>query len=109
MEDTAKKVYDILKEIPNLNIYEVAPDEIEDFPSVTYYISSDIPNYSVDKTLEYQSVEVTIDFWGNTSVETNELLTLVEAKMREHNYLLVSNLDILDPDGRSHKNTRFTY
>jgi len=107
--DTKATIYDKLSEIANIVVYQQRPEILADLPCVTFYISSNVPLYAVSGEIEHQNIEVTIDIWGNTSSETTLLLAQVVSKMKDLNYLLSFNTDIIDPDDISHLNTRFTY
>lgn len=108
MEEKRKLIYDTLK-LAGYLIYQERPETIEVFPCITFYISSNIPSVSLIKEVLIQHVEVVVDIWAVDSATTGAMLREIEAKMRNVNFILTFNTDILDDDGYSHLSTRFTY
>jgi hypothetical protein len=103
------KIHELVTTYPTLSVYQARPEVIESFPTITFYISNNVPEYDLDKQIGRQDIMVAIDIWANTDAESSELLIALEAKMKEINYLLSFNSDILDPDGYSHLTTQFTF
>jgi hypothetical protein len=99
---------------PSLVIYQNRPENLMgenglEAPIITYEIANNILNACLDKTAGKQDTEITIDIWTNSSEEGEILLEKLEETMRENNWLITFSMDIPDPDGICHINSRFTY
>ena len=90
-------------------VYQARPEVIEVFPCITFEVSNNAPQYTLEKEIGKQDIDVTIHIWGKTSKETGSLLTTLETKMRNSNYTLLGSSDLVDTEGYSHLVTRFTY
>lgn len=97
-------------ELP-VKVFQERPDEIivDDFRVITFRISSNVPKYQLDKEIAKQDIQVSIDLWALSSIESGLLLVAVEEKMRELDYLLTFNMDVADPKGYSHITTQFNF
>lgn len=108
-----EKINELVDDFNDLDVYQGRPEVIEGLQNgrrvITFYIANNVPEYDLDKVIERQNITVAVDIWANTSSESGELLVALEAKMKEINYLLSFNTDILDPDGISHLATQFIY
>lgn len=113
-------IYNKLKEITSIEVNEGAravsvvqerPDEIvlDNLLMITFRINSNVPKYTLEKEVAKQDIEVAIDIWALSSIESGLLLIAVEEKMRELDYLLTFNMDIPDPKGYSHITTQFNF
>jgi hypothetical protein len=99
-------IYTILNAIEGVNVYQSRPDVIAEFPSLTFYIGSNIPEYELEKEIAYQDIEVVIDIYAKTSKESGSLLASLEDTMLENNWRLIYNADVPENDV-SHITTRF--
>lgn len=95
-------------------IFVDRPEVIEDFPSITYKITSNVPIYGLEKVVLKQDVEVTIDIWTDTPKEGDDILVLLVASMLTGNYLLIFSSDMIeagegDAKAISHITTRFKF
>lgn len=113
MDDTRKTIYDILKslvvEFPTLKVYQQRPEVLESFPCITFNIESNIPTYTLDRGIGRQTIVVKVDIWTQSSNNGKDVLIEVENVLRNIDYLLTYNLDILDSSGIFHITTQFTY
>lgn len=101
-----KDIYTILSSIEGVTVYQTRPDIIEDLPSITFNIGSNVPEYVLDKEIGMQNIEVIIDIFAKTSAESGALLSTLEETMLENDYRLVFNMDIPEDD-LHHITTRF--
>ncbi len=108
LQDPKKLIFSKLSEISGVTVYQIRPEAIEVFPCITFSVNSNVPNYDLSKDITHQDDNIKVDIWGRTSSDTGILLSQVEEKMREINYLLSFNQDIADPSGISHITTQFT-
>ena len=106
MLEPKKDIYTILSEIEGAVAYQSRPDIDMELPCFIFYISGNLPVYVLEKAISHQEVEVTIDIFGKTSVESGSLLTLLESAMLGEGYRLTYCSDIPD-DNTSHITTRF--
>lgn len=82
----------------DIEVYQSRPSKIEKFPCITFYISDDVPMYTLDKQLNHEVVEVTVDIWTRNSRDGSLIKTELEEVMRESNFRLVNSRDVPDPD-----------
>jgi hypothetical protein len=105
------EVYSILSTVTveglDINVYQARPEIIESFPSVTFFISSNVPSYDLSREVGPQDIEVTVDIWAETSSDSGLIFKAVESAMKESDYRLTFSTDVADPDGISHINTVF--
>jgi thioredoxin-like negative regulator of GroEL len=109
MQSLDIEIYTILNEIGGFTVYYESPEVIEVFPTVTYIVENNVPQYNLDKDIIKQDVSVKVDIWAETREEAQDILISIEAAMREANYLLAFNQALVDPDGGSHVTTQFIY
>lgn len=109
MENPRHIVFEKLDEIPGVTIYQNRPETIDTFPSITFSIQSNVPNYVLEKEISHQRIVIKLDIWANSSSEAEGVLDLAEAKMRELDFLLQFNQDVPDPDEICHLTTQFIY
>jgi hypothetical protein len=121
MNDPKSTVYAKLKEIETLTVdghvktvqvYQPRPQELdllEDSILITFATSGDKPQYDIEGDIMKQDSQMRIDLWGLTSLDTTALLTAVESKMREIEFLLEDAFDTGDPKGYSHKVCIFNF
>lgn len=100
-------LYDLLSSIEGVSVYQSRPEVIAEFPTITFYVSNNRVNATLDKEIGYQDLVFEIDIWDKTSIGTAELLSDVESTLRESGYLLDFSTDVPDPDC-SHISARFT-
>lgn len=100
-------VYNILKSVGGIEASQQRPEDLVKYPSVTYYIANNKVNSDLSKEISYQEVEVVVDIWTTTSKEGTELLSQIEASMRENGFMLSFSSDISEANGRSHITSRF--
>lgn len=101
-----KDLYTILSAITGVTVYQSRPEIIENLPSITFYIGSNIPEYVLEKNIGKQDIEVVIDIFAKTSIKSGELLATLEETMLENGYRLVFNMDMPEDD-LHHITTRF--
>jgi hypothetical protein len=101
--------FDELETPLNVTVYLERPSVIVQFPSITFSILSNVPDYDLGNSINYQDIIIKLDIWADDSPTTGAILKLVENKMRENNYRLTFNSDRMDVSGKYHLTTRFTY
>lgn len=113
-------IYNKLKEITSIEVNEGTravsvvqerPEEIvlDEVLMVTFRINGNVPKYTLSKEVAKQDINVAVDIWAMSSIESGLLLIAVEEKMRELDYLLTFNMDIPDPKGYSRITTQFNF
>lgn len=107
MYEPKKDIYDILSAIGDTVVYQQRPEVLKEMPCITFYIAENTPTYELESEIGYQSIEVVIDIYGNTSSQTGALLSSVESTMLSNGYRLVFSSDVPDPNGYSHITTRY--
>jgi len=100
-------VYNKLKELTGVIVYQLRPEVLEDFPCVVFSIGNDNIMYFLSHDIAYQDIDLDIDIFAETSVETSGLLSDIEYKLRDLGYRLIQSRDVPDPDLISHVNARF--
>jgi hypothetical protein len=110
MDSLDKTIGDYINSIGGFQLYQGRPEILntDEFPIVTFKVET-VPEYVLESEIGYQKTKVTADIWAETPTETGEIVSSIEAKLRTYGYLLVSNLDIPDPEGYSHRNVQFIY
>ena len=68
-------------------------------PAITFYISDNNPQYSLEKNIMGNFIEITVDVWGDDSVTTSRVAQETEQAMRGIDYLLTYLADIPRPEG----------
>ena len=66
-DEPKKQIYSILSQIPGIKVYQIRPERIAVFPSVTFYVSNNTPSYCLDHTVGRKNIEITVDIWGKNS------------------------------------------
>ena len=108
MNDPKTTVYNALKNI-TARVYQVRPEVIAEFPTITFYVESNIPEYALDSELMHQNYRVTVDIWGKTSTETKTLQSSIELAMRNIKYICIGSVDVPETEGFSHIAITFEY
>lgn len=103
------KLVELVSDYPGLVVYAERPEIIESFPAITYIVSNNVPIYDLNKTVGEQDITVNIDVWADTSSESGELVLALEAKMKELDYYISSNINLVDPNGGSHRALQFIF
>jgi hypothetical protein len=85
------------------------PKVIARFPSITFSVGLNVPNYDLDNEIRGQNIDINLDIWTEESPQAGKILKLVEKKLRTLGYQCTFNRDILDPSGKFHLTTVFTY
>ena len=106
METKKTEIYNLLK-TTGYTVYQERPEVIETFPSISFRITKNVPEYALDKGIGRHNVEVAIDLWARNSSETSQMLIDVEAVMISNDYVMNGNYDI--PDAVSHISLLFNY
>ncbi len=105
MDEPKADIYTILSQL-EANVYQARPEQVIEYPCITFFVSSNIPGYVLEKEIGFQNIEVTIDIYTKTSKESGSLLASLESLMLDNNYRLVFSADIPNDDS-SHITTRF--
>lgn len=109
MNDPKTEVFSKLSEIDDVTVYQERPEVLEVFPCITFRVFNNIPVKGLDRDIKKQDIVLKVDLWSETSAENSQLLTEVEEKLSELDYLLTFNQDVVDPSGIHHITTRFNY
>lgn len=113
LKDIKSDIYSLLSSVTyttgEVKVYQSYPRTGAVFPCITFMISNDFPNYSLEPELNYQNIEITIDFWGKDSATTSSMLSEAEAKLRENGYLMQSSIYRVEDNGMSHIYTVFNF
>lgn len=107
-----KDITTILKTVSSsVPVTQGRPEVIKDFPSITFEVSDNRPQYTLSKELGPQEIEVIVDIWATTSKESGTILKALLDTMITHNYVLSFSNDVTDPslEKISHVTTRFKY
>ncbi len=93
--DPKDDIYTILRALsPGVYVSQDRPEVIAVFPSITFYINNNVPTYDLGKNIPHQDIEVVIDIWCNTSIESGQLLSALTDTMLNNNYMLTFSQDI---------------
>ena len=104
MLEPKSEIYTILSSIGTA--YQRRAGVVRDMPCYIYDITGNTPIYSLDKEVEYQEIEVTIDIFAENSKESGPLLTTLVETMINNDYRMTYCSDISD-DKYSHITTVF--
>ncbi len=99
-------IFSWLKTLP-YSVLQKKPPIFNTLPAITFKVGNNNVNLELDNTIGNQDIEIIIDLWANDSVTASQMLSDVEALMREHDYIMVFSGDIDDPSGLYHTSTRF--
>ncbi len=106
MIEPKKSVYTILSALDGVNVYQARPEQVIEYPCITFFVSNNSPTYVLEKEIGYQEMEVTIDIYAKTSSESGELLSTLEQAMISNGYRLTYCSDVPNDDA-SHLTTVF--
>lgn len=104
-ETKEAEIYSILKDLvvdgidDEIFVSQDRPEVMEKLPAVTFYILDNFPIIDLSREVKTQKVQLVVDLWGDTSIVTGKLLTEVESRLRQRDYLLVSSRRVPDPEG----------
>lgn len=102
------EIYNKLKTLPGVTVRQGAQTVFADTPAVTFRLDNNAVNLDLDKNIASQDIAVAVDIWADDSPTASNLLSEVEAKMRELNYRLSFSADVPAPEGALyHIATRF--
>lgn len=98
MDEPKSKIYTILSGIEGATTYQMRPRVVEDIPCFMYSVTGDTPVYSLDKEVEYQNIEVSIDIFAENSQTSGSLLATLVETMLTNNYRMTFCTDVSDDD-----------
>ncbi len=98
MYNPKKEIVTRLKEL-GFPVTRSSDNIFNEVPAITYRISENSADYTLENEISVQNITVTIDIWADKSTQTSEILAQVEAKMRELKYRLTNSLDVDSPEG----------
>lgn len=93
--------------IGDVEVLQRTQDQLSVIPCITFYTSDNSAILELSKEIAHQEIEVTIDFFGNSSIETGAMLSEADEALREGGYALTFSTDLPDPDGFHHISTRY--
>lgn len=109
--DPKADLYSILTEVDysigSVAVLQRSQDELESIPCIVFSVSDNSAILELGKDIGFQEIEVTIDFFGNTSKETGAMHSESDELLRANGYVLQFSSDIPDPDGFHHITTRY--
>lgn len=101
-------IYEALSTIANVTVLQASQKTEAVIPSITFYVSDNSLELTLNNEISKQDILVTIDIWAANSSAADDLLAQTETKMRELGYRLSFQIDVPDPANICHINTRFT-
>lgn len=87
--------------------YQSMPEKTAAYPFITFTVTNNAPNFTIDKLVGSQDIDVKVDFWGMDAEETSTLLAAAEEAMRAANFMLSFSSVVPDPEKISHRTTVF--
>lgn len=113
IKDIKANIYSILSgvdyDIGSVKVYQNWPTSTASFPCVTFSVVNNLPFYAVEGELNYQDVEITINFWANTPAQASSMLADAELELRKNGYLMQSSEYLIEEDNTSHIYTIFKF
>lgn len=113
IQDIKSNIYGILSgvtySVGNVKVYQNYPTTSADFPCITFSVINNSPSYNLNKEINYQDVEISINFWAEKPSQTSSMLSDAELKLRENDYLLQTSQYLVEEDGSSHLYTVFKF
>ena len=103
------KISELEDDFSGLNVYQIRPEVIVNFPTIVFRIEDDRPEYTLTDGIQNQEITIRIDIWAETSIESGEILSALEQKMLEINYRLSTHFDVPEVDLSSHVTSQFIY
>lgn len=100
-------IYTLLKDIDGVTVYQQYPEVFSSLPAITFFVPNNELTNQLDGEIGYQTIEVTVDLWGLTSVSTSALLETVKSTMQSAGYMLVFASDVPNTESVSHVTTQF--
>ncbi len=91
-------------------VYNDRPEVLTEIDSkvvVTFSLLNNGAILTLDKNIGVQDIEFKVDVYAKDSVTCGEWLTTIEGVLRENDYRMVFSSDVPDPDGYSHRTSRF--
>ena len=102
-------IYNSLKSIDNTYfVSQTQPPTFNDLPAIIFRVGNNDVNLDLNNTIISQDIEIIIDIWAETSVTASQVLSQVEAKMRQIGYKMSYSSDIPNTGNLFHINNRFT-
>ncbi len=100
-------IYNALKDIDGVNVYQMRPASDLELPVVLFRLTDLSVDTNLDSELVNQSEEYTIDIFATKTSEASQILSDVEETMRGLGYILTTCTDLDDPDGIAHTQAIF--
>lgn len=101
------EIYNALSEIEGLNVYQKRPVDDMDLPCCVFYRSRVTIDVTLDRNIANQSQSYDISVFATKQSDVDDFIKEIESKMRAMNYVLVSSIDLDDPDNIAHTSLRF--
>ena len=102
-------IYNSLKSIDNTYfVSQTQPPTFNTLPAIIFRVGNNDVNLDLNNTIISQDIEIIIDIWAETSVTASQVLSQVEAKMRQIGYKMSYSSDIPNTGNLFHINNRFT-
>lgn len=113
VQDIKANIYGLLNSVTytvgTVKVYQNWPTTSAEFPCVTFSVVNNSPRYALDKEINYQDVEISINFWASKPSQTSSMLSDAELVLRNHGYLLQTSESLIEEDGSSHIYTVFKF
>lgn len=101
-------LYSLLKTL-SYTVEQHQPIVFTSLPAITFRVGNNSVDLDMDNTIASQDIDIFIDMWADSSVVASQMLSEVEALLRQHGYKLTFSGDIPNPDeGLYHISTRFS-
>jgi hypothetical protein len=107
MQNDKTTIYNALKEVEGLNVYQKRPVDDMVLPCLTFRRSNVTVSVNLDRELVNQSQSYDIDIFATKQSEVDGYLAEVEEIMRGMGYVMGGAIDLDDPDNIAHINVRF--
>lgn len=83
------------------------PVVFDALPVITFKVSDNSVDMDLDGEIRQQDIEIGIDIWSESSVESSQILSAVELAMRANEYKMTFSSDIPNIDKVFHISSRF--
>lgn len=100
------EIYNLLRSL-GYGVSQTQPTEFNELPFINFSITDNSTNLDLGNEIAYQEIEVQIDIWANTSVESSNVLSEVEEIMRNNKYRMFYSADVNNPGNIYHIVSRF--
>ena len=102
-----KDILNILSTLP-YTISQSSEAVFNELPAITFRVGDNSVNLDLDNEIVYQDIVIIIDIWAEESLKASNMLSEIEALMRQNGYKLNFSADVPNVDKNIyHISTRF--